>query len=354
MKKILFTGGGTPGHVTPNLALIEKFQQEGWQLDYAGTAGGIEEKLIARIGVSFHPITSGKLRRYFSWQNFIDPFLISLGVVQAYLLCRKLKPNVIFSKGGFVSFPVVLGAWLNRIPIVAHESDFTPGLANKLVFPFANKIAVSFAETQRFFKNPDKLLVTGSPLRAAIFAGSSQKGREFCGFNSDKKIIVIMGGGLGSAVINEAIKRELKSLLSQFQIVHLCGQGKATNYREGPGYKVFEYLHEELFDVLACADIIVSRSGANSVFELLALKKPCLFIPLSTKASRGDQIDNAKYCKERGLSAVLLEEKLATESIFTHLCEMETQLNSYQQVLNNYQTSDAINMLYDCLLKLSA
>lgn len=353
MKKILFTGGGTPGHVTPNLALIEKFQQEGWQLNYAGTKGGIEEKLISRIGIAFHPITSGKLRRYFSWQNFIDPFRISLGVLQAYFLCRKLKPDVVFSKGGFVSFPVVLGAWLNRIPIVAHESDFTPGLANKLVFPFANKIAVSFAETKRFFKSSDKLLVTGSPLRAALFTGNSQKGREFCGFNLDKKIIVIMGGGLGSAVLNEAIKRELKNLLSHFQIVHICGQGKAINYKEEPGYKVYEYLHEELFDVLACADIIVSRSGANSVFEFLALKKLCLFIPLSTKASRGDQIDNAKYCKERGLSAVLSEEDLATESIFTRLCEMETQLNSYQQALNNYQTPDATTMIYECLVKLS-
>jgi UDP-N-acetylglucosamine--N-acetylmuramyl-(pentapeptide) pyrophosphoryl-undecaprenol N-acetylglucosamine transferase len=352
MKTILFTGGGTPGHVTPNLALIEKFQQEGWQINYAGTAGGIEEKLIRRINIPFYAITSGKLRRYFSWQNFTDPFCILLGVLQAYILCRKLKPHVVFSKGGFVSFPVVVGAWLNRIPIVAHESDFTPGLANKLVFPFANKIALSFAETGRFFKNKMKLFVTGSPLRSALFSGAAEKGRAFCGFNKDKKIIVVMGGGLGSTLLNEAIKGGLPDLLSRFQIVHLCGHGKGGNYKEEPGYKVYEYLHEELFDVLACADIVVSRSGANSVFELLALKKVCLFIPLSTKASRGDQIDNAKYCQDRGLSAVLAEEELSPQNIFNRLCEIEGQYSSYQQALNNYQYLDAITLIYECLSNL--
>lgn len=352
MKKILFTGGGTPGHVTPNLALMEKLQQKGWQLNYAGTAGGIEEKLVSRTDVPFYAISSGKLRRYFSWQNFIDPLRILFGILQAYFLCRKLKPSVVFSKGGFVSFPVAVGAWLNRIPIMAHESDFTPGLANKLVFPFAKKIAVSFAETQGFFADTKKIVVTGNPIRSALFTGDSDKGRAFCGFDSNKKIILVMGGGLGSAVINEAIKRELKPLLNRFQIVHLCGQGKASQYTEQVGYKVHEYLHEELFDVLACADIVVSRSGANSMFELLALKKVCLFIPLSKKASRGDQIDNAKYCEERGLSAVLAEEALATQSIFTELCHMETQLNAYQQALNNYQSLNANCLIYANLLQL--
>lgn len=349
-RKIIFTGGGSSGHVVPNLALIKKFQAESWQVIYVGSKDGIEKEIITKTtNVSYQAITSGKLRRYFSWQNFIDPFKIICGIVQAFFLCRKIQPAVVFSKGGFVSFPLVVGAWLNRIPVVAHESDLTPGLANKLTFPFVNKICVTFPETKNYLKNKEKVFVTGTPIRKELFSGNAIKGLEFCGFASDKKVILIICGGLGSELINAVVRELLPKLLENFQVIHVCGKGKTDNKYNLSGYKQFEYVYTELPDILACANIIISRAGANSIYEFLALRKPHILIPLSLKASRGDQISNAKYFSKQALSEVIFEENLTAENLWAKIMWINEHENEVIARLATFEKKDSIELIYDII-----
>lgn len=347
---ILFTGGGTAGHVTPNLALIEYFKNNQWQVVYVGSETGIEKEIIQRINIPYHAISTGKLRRHFSVSNFLTPFKVLAGMLQAALLCRKLKPSVVFSKGGFVAFPIVFGAWLNGIPVIAHESDLTPGLANRLSFPFCKAICVTFPEGATFFKNSNKVKVTGTPIRSALLQGDVDKGRALCGFNQDKPILLVTGGSGGAGFINQTIRNILPQLLQRFQIIHLCGKNNLNvSLQNTPGYKQFEYLHDELPDVFACADIIVSRAGANTLYELLALRKPHLLIPLSTKASRGDQIHNAKYFQNLGLSEVLFEEDLTNEKLLAMLLEINNNKNAIQQKLTEYALPDSVKTISELL-----
>lgn len=305
--RIVFTGGGTAGHVTPNLALIEKFQEANWNVSYIGSKDGIEKTLVLQKDIPYYGIHCGKLRRYFSWRNFLMPFEVLLGILESLYLCFfKLRPYVIFSKGGFVAVPVVVTGWLLGIPVVVHESDFTPGLANKLSFPFATRICTSFRETANYIKDKSKVIFTGTPIRPGLLNGNAERGRAYCEFTSDKKIVLILGGSLGAQNINIIVREALPELLQQFQIIHVCGKDKLdSNFDNIPGYKQFEYLHDELFDLMAAADIVVSRAGANSVYELLALKKPNILIPLDKGASRGDQIDNAAWMEKQGISKVI-------------------------------------------------
>lgn len=314
--RIVFTGGGTAGHVTPNLALIEAVQDEGWQVDYIGSRNGIEERMIKAISVPFHAISSGKLRRYFSWQNFLDPFRIVWGIAQSFVLLRRLQADIVFSKGGFVAFPVVFAAWLNRIPVLAHESDFSPGLANKLSFPFVNKICVNFAASKACFKQSEKVEVTGTPIRSGLFKGSKQAGLARCGFDGSKPCILVIGGSLGSLALNRVIRQSLAELNVKFQVIHLCGKGNLdTSLSANADYYQCEYADDEMSDLFAASDLIVSRAGANSLYEILALKKPHLLVPLSARASRGDQIQNASYFEKQGISVVIKEEVLSSESL---------------------------------------
>lgn len=314
--RIVFTGGGTAGHVTPNLPLIEVLAEEGWQIDYIGSETGVEKGLIKSRNISYHAIASGKLRRYFSWQNFIDPFKIFFAIVQAYWLLKKLNTDVVFSKGGFVAFPVVVAAWLNRIPVIAHESDLTPGLANRLSIPFIDKICLNFAAAKKHFKQQSKVEITGTPIRQELFRGSKAKGLALCHFVNTKPCILLIGGSLGATVLNEVIRKILNPLLEEFQVIHLCGKGKLdTTLVNQPGYYQFEYVNEELADLFATADLVISRSGANSLCEILSLQKPHVLIPLSAKVSRGDQIQNARYFQKQGISYVIDEEQLTGESL---------------------------------------
>ncbi len=317
----MFTGGGTAGHVTPNLALIEAAQQEGWQVDYIGSKNSVEETMI-RGRIPFYRISSGKLRRYFSWQNFIDPFRILVGIGQAYYLLRKLKADVVFSKGGFVAFPVVFSAWLNRIPVIAHESDMSPGLANRLSLPFVDKICVSFAAAREHFKHQESVEITGTPIRPQLFLGARTQGLARCQFNDDKKpCLLVMGGSQGASSLNAIIRQSLSELTQVFQIIHLCGKGKMDNSLVQPGYCQFEYANEELPDLLAAADVVVSRAGSNTLFELLALQKPHVLVPLSLKASRGDQIQNAFYFNKLGISTVLDNDTLTYQVLISAINE---------------------------------
>lgn len=320
---IVFTGGGTAGHVTPNIALIKEFQDEGWDVAYVGSAQGIEKGMIKDLGIPFYAVSSGKLRRYFSLKNILDPFKIIAGIVQSIGLLYRLKPDVIFSKGGFVAFPVVVGAWFNRIPVVAHESDMSPGLANRLCFPFVNKICLTFDAAKKHFKNQTKIVVTGTPIRHQLFSGNSSKGLEFCGFNAEKPCLLVIGGSLGAGSINRSIREALNQLTSEFQVIHLCGKGKIDSSLLGlDGYCQLEYASDELADLFAATSVVISRAGANSLYEILALGKPHILIPLSSQVSRGDQIQNARYFQKLGISVVVPDETLNATTLMQAMQEL--------------------------------
>lgn len=314
---IVLTGGGTAGHVTPNIALINALKEQSTQITYIGSATGPEAEIISKQGIPFYAISCGKLRRYFSWQNFIDPFKTLIGVFQAWSCLKKIKPDVIFSKGGFVAFPVVVAAWLRRIPVIVHESDFTPGLANKLSFPFASKICLTFEAAKKHIHQQEKLIVTGTPIRQSLLEGDKQKGLSLCGFDGNLPVLMVMGGSQGSQTINQVVRDSLPKLLADYAIIHICGKGNIDNSLAFDNYCQFDYVDEALPHLFAAADMIVSRAGANALYEILALKIPNLLIPLSVKASRGDQIDNAKYFSELGVSRTLMEEDLNQQSLIS-------------------------------------
>lgn len=305
--KILLTGGGTAGHITPNLAIIPVLARRGFEIRYIGLKGGMEENLIRPLGVPFYGITGGKLRRYLDVKNFTDLFKIAAGFAESFKIIKKVKPDIVFSKGGFVSTPVVWAAAACGVPVVSHESDLTVGLANKLITPFAMKICYTFPETGRLIPG-NKRVHTGLPIREELLRGDRKRGLERCGFSGAKPVLVVMGGSQGSVFINQKLRRCLGTLLESFDICHICGSGNIDRSLLGqPGYRQFEYITSEQPDIFAAADIFVTRGGATSLFEILALKKPNVIVPYSTKASRGDQILNAESFRKQGFSEVLAE-----------------------------------------------
>lgn len=328
-KKIVFTGGGTAGHVMVNLALIPHFLENGWSVDYIGSIDGIEKKLITQFEeVTYHPISTGKLRRYMSIENFKDPFRVLKGIAQAWMILRKLKPNIIFSKGGFVSVPVVMAAKLRKIPTIIHESDYTPGLANKLSIPFVEKVLTTFPETAQFISEK-KVENVGAIVREELFKGKRDRGYIITGFNDEKPVLLVMGGSSGSVKVNTMIRNCLDQLLEQFQIIHICGEGNRDDSIHRKGYIQFEYVQDSLKDLLAITDFVISRAGSNAIFEFLALRIPMLLIPLSKDASRGDQIVNAESFQKQGYAYVLQEEQI-TEA---NLIEQVKKLKEYRSVI---------------------
>ena len=332
-KSIILTGGGTAGHVSLNQAIIPELLAQDYVVHYIGSHDGIEKELIgdAFPQVTYHEIASGKLRRYFSFKNFTDPFRVVLGIGQALSVIRKVKPKIIFSKGGFVSVPVVIAAKLANVPVVVHESDVTPGLANKIALPFASHIFTVFKETMQHLPN-DKATCTGSIIRQQLFEGDKERGLKLCGFEGNKKVLLVMGGSLGSVVLNEALRENLKQLLPLFNIVHLCGKGNLDeSLQHVEGYRQFEYVTDELSDILFMSNFVVSRAGSNSIFEFLSLRKPMLLIPLSAAKSRGDQILNANLFKRQGFAHVLEEEALTKDSF---LASVELLVKSEEQIID--------------------
>ena len=310
MKRIVLTGGGTAGHVMPNLALLPKLRNRGWEVLYVGSYDGMERALIEDQQIPYYPVATGKFRRYLSTQNLTDPFRVVKGLFQSYRLLKKLRPQVVFSKGGFVAVPVTIGAWLNRIPVILHESDLTPGLANRLALPFATAVCATFPETIKHLP-ADKRILTGNPIRPELLTGRREQGLKLCGFTPDKPVLLVMGGSLGSVTINKLIRAILPDLLLQYHVAHICGQGNIDPSLDGyKGYKQFAFVGPELPHIMAAADLCVSRAGANFLFELLALKKPHLLIPLPKSSSRGDQILNAQSFKGQNFSMVLYEEEI--------------------------------------------
>ena len=340
MKKIVLTGGGTLGHVTPNLALIPHLREAGYEIHYIGTEKGMEADTIRAIpDVTYHAVKSGKLRRYFSWQNFTDPFRVVAGVFQSAHIIGRIKPDVVFSKGGFVAVPVVSGAWLHRVPVVCHESDLTPGLANKLCKPFASRFATTFPECADALGS--KAEMTGTPLRPELFSGSRERGLAMFGFDGEKPVLLMMGGSSGARAVNEALRGALPRLLKNFDIAHICGKGNLDDSLNGtPGYWQKEFLSDELPDALAACDLVLSRAGANALCEFQALGRPLLLVPYPKGASRGDQILNARSLKKRGLAHVLDQDLMTPDSLADALEETWADRESLTAAVKNAPPAD--------------
>ena len=354
MKKIILTGGGTAGHVTPNLALIPSLKEKGYEIQYIGSYQGIEKKLIENAGIPYHGISSGKLRRYFDLKNFSDPFRVLKGYGEALKILKQYKPNVVFSKGGFVAVPVVLAAKHYRIPTIIHESDMTPGLANKICIPSAKKVCCNFPETMKYLPK-DKAVLTGSPIRRELLEGDRLSGLQYAGLTADRPVILVIGGSLGSVTVNNAVRKILPKLLSRYQVIHICGKGNLDeSLTRTAGYVQYEYVDEPLKHLFAAADIIVSRAGANSICEILALRKPNVLIPLSAAASRGDQILNAKSFEKQGFSTVLEEENLTEDSLYQAISDTDRNRAQFIQAMKQSPLSNAVDTIVSLIETYSA
>lgn len=354
MKKIVMTGGGTAGHVTPNIALMPSLRAAGYEISYIGSYEGIEKRLIEEQGVPYYGISSGKLRRYFDPKNFSDPFKVIKGLAQAVSLLRKIKPDIVFSKGGFVSVPVVIAAKLCRVPAIIHESDITPGLANKLAIPGATKVCCNFPETLKYLP-AEKAVYTGSPIRRELLSGNVKSALSFCNLSAkDKPVLLIIGGSTGSKVINETIRVTLPKLLEKYIVIHLCGKGNLDNtLTKTTGYVQLEYAGKELADLFALSDLVISRAGANAICELLALHKPNILIPLSAAASRGDQILNARSFLASGYSYVLEEEKLSSDTLLEAITNTWENKEQYISAMESSKLQDSIKTIVSLIEEVS-
>ena len=351
MKKIVLTGGGTAGHVTPNLALLPSLQEAGFLITYMGSYDGIEKRLVEDFGIPYVGIATGKFRRYLDVKNLTDPFRVIKGYSEARKFLKEYRPDVVFSKGGFVSVPVVRAAASLKIPCIIHESDMTPGLANKLCFPVAKKICCNFPETYKMLPE-EKAVLTGTPIRKELAQGNKLAGLEMCGFTANKPVIMVIGGSLGAMNVNKAVRDALPQLLEKYQVVHLCGKDKLDNLLlTTPGYKQFEYLKTELKDIFAMADIVISRAGANAICELLALRKPNILIPLPASSSRGDQLLNAASFESQGFSIVLHEDDLTTALLVDKVNELYENRQNYFDAMEQSGQMDSIPTIMELIQK---
>lgn len=348
MKKIVLTGGGTAGHVTPNIALIPTLKEKGYDITYIGSYNGIEKKLIEDIGIPYYGIATGKFRRYFDLKNFTDIFNVFKGYREAGRILKDIDPDVIFSKGGFVAVPVVRAAARLSIPCVIHESDMTPGLANKICIPVAKKICCNFPETLENMPK-GKAEFTGSPIRAELKKGSREEGLKYTGLNGNKPILMIIGGSQGAKSVNETVRESLPKLKEVFDIVHLCGKDKVDNMMLGiDGYKQYEYINEELKDIFAMADIVISRAGANAICEILELRKPNVLIPLSA-GSRGDQVLNAESFEASGFSEVIREDALDPSMLIETVMKVYNNREKYIAAMSKRMELNPIEKIVNIL-----
>lgn len=352
MKKIVLTGGGTAGHVTPNIALLPSLRAEGYDILYIGSYDGMEKSLIEAEQVPYRGISTGKFRRYFSLKNFTDPFRVIKGYFEARRILREYRPDVLFSKGGFVSVPVVLAAGRQKIPVIIHESDMTPGLANKLCFRSAKKICCNFPETMKLLP-AGKAVLSGSPIRKELTEGDRLAGLKFAGLSANRPVLLMMGGSSGSVVINQALRSILPRLLPQFQVIHLCGKGRLDPSLHMEGYVQYEYISRELKDLMAAADLVLSRAGANAICELLALHKPNILVPLSAAVSRGDQILNARSFEKQGFSYVLEEEQMNADSLYEAICTVYRNRAQYTDAMSKSSQTGGVDTVMSLIRELS-
>lgn len=352
MKTIVFTGGGTAGHVTPNLALISRLDKSEWNIHYFGMSDSIEQRLLKDCPeVQFHCITSGKVRRYFSLKNLTDPFKVLKGIRQARSLLKKIKPDVVFSKGGFVSVPVVMAA-KKRCPVIVHESDYTPGLANRIATKYADTVCITFSDTDKHIKG-DKAVLTGTPIREELFSGSKERAMKFTGLSGEKPVLLVMGGSQGAQAINELVRSALPMLLPRFDIIHLCGEGKVDTTIASEGYLQYAYIGEQLPDIFALADLVVSRAGSNSIFEFLALELPAILIPLPLSASRGDQILNANYFEQRSYAVKLDQEQTTANDLVVAVNRVYDARRAYKENMRKDRFANGTDQILNLIFRVT-
>ncbi len=353
MKKIVLTGGGTAGHVTPNLALVEHLKEKGYSIHYIGRKEKnnyiIEKELCEKNNIPYYGISSGKLRRYFSVENAKDVLKVVKGVSDALVTLKKIKPDIVFSKGGFVTAPVIFASRMLRIPVVIHESDLTPGLANKLSMKNAEVILTSFEETIKYLP-AGKGIVTGPPIREELLKGDFNKGKTICNFKKEQPVLLVIGGSTGAKKINETISSSIDELTKKFNVIHIVGKGNLNNIENACYFQV-EYLNEGLKDCLKYCDIVLSRAGSNSIFELLSLNKPNILVPLPKEVSRGDQIDNAKSFENKGYSIVLEEKNMNTETLLETINTLYSEKDKYIQKMSSSGFTNGINAVIEQIVK---
>lgn len=352
MKKIILTGGGTAGHITPNIALLPTLKKLGYEIKYIGSKTGMEAELIKAQGIPYEGISSGKLRRYFDLKNFTDPFRVIKGLFEARKIIKNYSPDIVFSKGGFVSVPVVMAAAFLKIPVIIHESDITPGLANKIASKFATKICTNFPETLQYLPK-SKAVLTGSPIRSELLTGDPEAARKLNGFDN-KPTLLVIGGSLGSVIVNTAIRKSLKDILKEFNLIHICGKGNVDeSLLNTTGYRQYEYVNDELRDFFALTDVVVSRAGANTICELLALRKPNILIPLSGAASRGDQILNAESFENSGYSEVIDEDSLGNVSLSEEISLLYRNRQSYIDTMSKSDATKGVENIIGLIKELT-
>ena len=347
LRRVVVTGGGTAGHVVPAIPVIEALSAQGCEVHFVGGVEGPERGLVANLPATYHGVRTGKLRRYLSAQNLLDCFRIPLGVLQAWRLLRRIAPDVVFSKGGFASFPAVLGAWLNGVPVVAHESDLTPGLANRLALPFVAALCLNFDATPAHRRR--RTVVTGTPLRQQLLDGDAQRGRALLGIdgsNAQRPVLLVVGGSQGAVRLNEVVRAALPKLLSSHWVVHVCGQGRTdAAYAGKPCYVQVEYMDDGWGDVIAAADLVVSRAGANALSEWLTLGVPHLLVPLPKTASRGDQIENAAFAATNGWSLVISEDELDAATLQAGIAKLAHLAPDIRQRLGRFRARDSTTLI---------
>ena len=349
LKSVVVTGGGTAGHVIPAKPVIQRLLAQGARVTFIGSKSGLEEQLVADLAVTFRSITTGKLRRYLSFQNVLDLFRVPIGILQAIALVLRIKPDVIFSKGGYVAFPVVVAAWILRKPVVSHESDLTAGLANRLAIPFSHTVCVNFPATRIRAR---RVVITGTPIRDSLLNGNADLGRKFLKIDHHLPSLLVVGGSLGAEHVNAVVRESLTDLCTGFQVIHVCGPGKLNPQHQNiDGYVQFEYIDEQWGDVLAAADFVISRAGANSLYELLVLRKPHLLIPLPRSASRGDQLENAEMAKNEGWSEVIFEEDLEPQLLCDMVMRLYQNRSNWQQKLSQFERPDSVALIEEVLTK---
>lgn len=352
MTKIAFTGGGTVGHVSVNLSLIPTALSQGYEALYIGSKNGIEREMIESQlpEIKYYPISSGKLRRYISLENAKDVFKVLKGILDARKVLKKEKPDLLFSKGGFVSVPVVIAAKSLNIPTIIHESDLTPGLANKIALKFAKKIYTTFEETLNYLPK-EKADFIGATIREDLKNGNAHNGYQLTGFNENKKVLLVMGGSLGSKKLNSIIRENLDALLQQYQVIHLTGKGLKDDQVKKSGYIQYEFVKEDLTDLLAITDTVISRAGSNAIYEFLTLRIPMLLVPLGLDQSRGDQIDNANHFADKGYAKAIDEEQLTAQILLQELNEMEQERTRIINNMKSYEQSYTKEALFDKMIE---
>ena len=343
--KIVLTGGGTAGHVMPNIALLPELKKHFSSIHYIGT-NGIEKNIISEYdAIKYHEISAVKFIRSLTPKNLLIPYKLFKSVQECREILKKIRPNVVFSKGGFVSVPVVIAAHKLGIPVISHESDKSMGLANKIILRFSKKMCLSFRETS---KNR-KCIYTGSPIRESIFKGNKIKILQKASFDMKKNTLLFMGGSLGSKAINKAVYDSLPQLTKKYNVVHICGKNNLKNDLDYKNYLQIEYTNT-IEDCFALADFVICRSGANTIFELLALNKPMLLIPLSKKQSRGDQIENAKLFESYGYAHILEEEKLNKNNLIIAIDKIVKDKNNLLNDIKKYKAVNSNKKIIDIIL----